>query len=116
MLVSNVTALGTEFFSDLGTLSEGTVRVASRRVTGLSSTVGGVAALGSDLLELVLGQVGEVCGVGGGHCVEWWAVVGGLGGLGLVGESVCVGVAGRTNTPYMCPALTWCCLGGDEFM
>jgi hypothetical protein len=71
MLVSNMTALGTELLRDLGTLSKGTVRVASGRVTGLSGTVGGVAALGSDLLELVLGQVGEVCGVGGGHCVEW---------------------------------------------
>jgi hypothetical protein len=105
MLVSNVTALGTEFFSDLGTLSEGTVRVASRRVTGLSSTVGGVAALGSDLLELVLGQVGEVCGVGGGHCVEWWVVVGELGGLGLVGERVCVLELRAEQTLLICVLL-----------
>jgi hypothetical protein len=31
------------------------------------SAVGGVSALGSDVAELVLGQVGEVGGVGRGH-------------------------------------------------
>jgi hypothetical protein len=34
----------------------------------MSATVGRMAALGCDLLQLILGQVGEVSGVGGSHC------------------------------------------------
>lgn len=34
--------------------------------------MGGVAAFGSDLTELVLGQVGEVGGVGRGHYAGCW--------------------------------------------
>lgn len=42
------------------------------------AAVRGVAAFCGDIVELVLGEVGEVCGVGGGHCggVLWkcWKV------------------------------------------
>ena len=47
--------------------------------------MGGVTALCGDLLEFVLGEVGEVCGVRGGHfggCVgecwvqlSWWSTL-----------------------------------------
>lgn len=35
---------------------------------GVARAVGRMTALGGDVLELVLGQVGEVGGVGRGHC------------------------------------------------
>ena len=45
-------------------------------------TVGGVAAFGGDFAELVFREVGEVSGVGVGHCDGW----------GLVGIGVKVGI------------------------
>lgn len=74
--MSSVAALGTELLCELGALGESAVGVAVCVLGGglVVGTVRGVTALGCDLLQLVLGKVGEVCGVGGSHfdirCVE----------------------------------------------
>ena len=65
-------ALCTQILGDLGALCEGAVGVAARVVVaggvGVARAVRGVTTFGSNLPKLVLGQVGEVCGVGRGHC------------------------------------------------
>ena len=69
--VRRMSPLSTQLPSQVRALGEGTVRVAVSVVCGV---VGGVraavrcvAAFGSDVVECVFGEVGEVCGVSGGH-------------------------------------------------
>lgn len=62
--------LGTQFFGKLRALGEGAVGVAVwviRCVGLVVSAVGSVAALGCDLLQVILGKVREVGRVGGCH-------------------------------------------------
>lgn len=68
---SSVSALSAQFLGQLRALCEGAVSVAVRvvRAAGfVMSAVRSVTTFGSDLLELVLGKVGEVGWVGGCHC------------------------------------------------
>lgn len=88
--MSCVSALGTEFFCELGAFGEGAIGVAVRMIglglqvmlamcfharweqsciVGLSRAVRGMAALGCDLAKLVLREVGKVGRVGGRHYV-----------------------------------------------
>ena len=70
--VGSVASLSTQLLCELRTLGEGAVWVTVRVIRGGSglvvSIMRGVAALGCDLLQLILGKVGEVGWVGGCHC------------------------------------------------
>ena len=55
---------------DKGTVCIATGMITASRVSGVIATVRSMTTLGSDLAELVLGQVGEVGGVGRSHFVD----------------------------------------------